>query len=265
MVHIETNEYIRQDDNGAIKVKSNGVLKPYLVRRFSAPTLVSGNVADITHFLDSAHRTEKIDIELEYDDNSKLSFIPIGKTTLAFRGDLKVSKKFSRGIAATNGSSTFTGGYGKSYIKLSVPSPVYNYIIKGVIANLENRHIGLDRDWKDRFRNLYAEKKDGRTTFWAKMYSKIAGTDQDGDPIRDVTSEMKSLRADATGLARIGIRLIRIHNPAAKQAQWNLRFSIQKLEKVQYTIVKKQPSPAMHFALMAQCHFSEDDLPESRL
>ena len=67
----------------------------------------------------------------------------------------------------------------------------------------------------------------------------------------------------------IWARLVDEHGQCAQaepeQAQWNLRFSIQKLEKVQYTIVKKQPSPAMHFALMAQCHFSEDDLPESRL
>jgi hypothetical protein len=228
MVRVQTNKYLSENDDGSINVKSKGVLKPYWVFRNDTPTLVSCEKENITRHLPSSHPTEKIDFNLSYDDGSLLNFIPVGKTRLHYRGDLKVSREINRGIAATKSRPTFIGGYGKTTIKVSIPSPVYDYIVDEVIASMKMRKdVHLDQDWENRFRSECLEEKEGYTTFRAKMHHRIPDSH-----VEDVTMKMKEYKMSACGLGRLGVRLIRIHNPN-QQSLWNLRFTIHRLHEAE--------------------------------
>lgn len=230
MVQFESKRYVYQYENGDIKIKSDGVLKTYLVFRRNAPSLISGKVIDITYLLKCAHRTKKINFYLEYNDGSQLDFIPVGKTRLYHRGDLKILKKISAGVAATQDQQVFSGGYGLSYIKASIPTPVYDYIIDNVIASIQNRKdLALDSQWKKRLDNQTIRKTRRYTYFWATMYGSIPVIND-----IDVTGIIKSCGVQASGLGRIGVRLIRVHNPDRK-AQWNLGFTIRRLDAAEFT------------------------------
>lgn len=226
MVHVQTNKYLNENNDGSIKVKSKGVLKPYWVFRNDTPTLVSCEKENITRYLASSHPTEKIDFEFVYDDGSRLNFIPVGKTRLHYRGDLKVSREINRGIAATKSRPTFIGGYRRTSMKVSIPSPVYDYIIDEVIGSMRMRtDVHLDRDWENRFRSQYLEDKEGYTTFFARMNYRIPGS-----YVEDVTIIMKKYKMSMRGLGRLGLRLIRIQNPN-RQALWNLRFTVHQVQE----------------------------------
>jgi hypothetical protein len=145
---------------------------------------------------------------------------------------LKCPKEFNCGKTATSSSPTFIGEYGTESIIVFIPTPIWDYIIKCVIDDLEDR-IDMIKElgWEDRFREQYIKAKngfkpiEGFRAFYAKMNRSISGT-----YMKDITSLMKYERADAYGYGQISIYLSQVRNPN-QQLQWDLKFKINQLEK----------------------------------
>lgn len=119
------------------------------------PTFISNKrITSISRF--NSFKVEKIDYNFLHGDGLLSNFISVEKVKLPYRPYLKCPKEFNCGKTATSSSPTFIGEYGTESIIVFIPTPIWDYIIKGVINDLEDRtDIIKELGWENRFREQY--------------------------------------------------------------------------------------------------------------
>ncbi|PWN38005.1 uncharacterized protein FA14DRAFT_188042 [Meira miltonrushii] len=219
-VHAKTEKYFEWD-NGSAKVKSEGILRP-------DSNLVSGQIERVP-LGPSSHPTFKINFDLLYGDGRKTNFIPVEDTRMLYKKFLKKPRPFPAGKAETKDKKAFQGAYGITYITLSIPTPVWVYIVESVITDIKKRtDVTRDPNLAHRFRTTYVEVNRGYTTFHADMKDKIPRSD-----VNDVTNKMKANWVNASGLGYLGVHLSQVRNPE-KSITWELKFRMYRLDNERY-------------------------------